>query len=142
MPIIAYTSEGIIAALLGVIIFLIQGRLTEYKESLAATLKDYKESQATTLAEHKETQAAMVRQFESMRLVQEAHSVSLAKITESQRAVVMSQTQLSGIHGKLVDDMEELEDASQQLQLSTVLLHDRMKAHDKFREAMEKERGR
>jgi hypothetical protein len=120
MTILAYAIEGLIAALLTIIIFMVQGRITSYKEGLDT----------------------MARKLEEMRLVQDAHSISLARITEAQRSVVQSQNQLSGIHGKLVDDMEELEDASQQLQLSTSRLYDRMVEHDKFREAMERERGR
>lgn len=72
------------------------------------------------------------RAMEAMRLTQAAHSVALAGLLESQRAVVRSQSQLSSVHDKLINDAEDLEEVTDQLQLATQRLRDRMDAHDRF----------
>lgn len=63
------------------------------------------------------------------------HSKALARLSSSQKLQANTNT-------KILDEIEELTDATDQLQLATSVLQDRSHAHDRFITAMQDERER
>lgn len=66
----------------------------------------------------------------------DAHGIALAALTASQTAALANQKQISETYVKLYDEVEELQEETDQLQFATKSLHDRSKRHEEFLEAL------
>jgi hypothetical protein len=67
------------------------------------------------------------------------NTLALVALTEAQKAVVMNQVALSSAHSKLLDESEDLEDKTIQLDMATSRLQDRLAAHDEWRKQAARE---
>jgi len=56
----------------------------------------------------------------------------MVRLTEAQKAVVASQSTLSQVHVRLLDDTDDLADQTQQLELANQRVRDRLAAHDEY----------
>jgi glutamate/tyrosine decarboxylase-like PLP-dependent enzyme len=74
-----------------------------------------------------------VTRNDAIRVTLEQHTVAITQLTTSLTVVTTSNT-------RLIDDVEELDDASQQLQLATTVLRERLDANDRFRSELERHR--
>ena len=71
-------------------------------------------------------------EIHEMRTVLDAHSVALAGLQESQKAVVSSQSAVSDAHRRLIENAEDLEDVTDQLQDATRHLRERLEKHEEW----------
>lgn len=97
----------VVGALVGLIGYLVKGDVEDLKQDVAG-----------------------------VRRTADEHTVSIARLVESQRAMVANQTTQSRSQEKLIEETEELEDVIGQLQDATRNLRERMERHVRFHEQL------
>jgi Skp family chaperone for outer membrane proteins len=68
----------------------------------------------------------------NLRTTVETNSLALAVLTESQKAIIENQRGVSHAQSKLINEAEDLEDVTDQLDHATKRLRDQWERHEKF----------